>query len=131
MGKQAIALKIRLWLGTGLPACNKPTTPMPKSARFGARAAWCLPVLLCLGSLAGSLALTIQPPVSGPVALIFPPWWNAGRAMLAAAGAGAIVRFGAAPFIVVIIPGPGAPANTGAWLRLDPLHLGGCGPHHP
>jgi hypothetical protein len=93
--------------------------------------AWWLPVLLCLGSLAGSLALTMQPPASGPIALIFPPWWSAGRSMLAAAGAGAIVRFGAVPFIVIIIPDPDAPAtSTGAWLRLDPLHLGGCGSHH-
>lgn len=101
---------------------------MPRTERV----TWCLPILLGLGSLAGSLALTMQPPATGPVALIFPPWWSAARSMLAAAGAGAIIRFGSAPFIVVVIPNPGAPgtANTGAWLRLDPLHLGGCGIHH-
>jgi hypothetical protein len=114
---------------------------MPKAESFGARAAWCLPVLLALGSLAGALALAMQPPgagplgagppAAGPVALIFPPWWSAARSMLAAAGAGAIMRFGAMPFIVVIIPNPNTPgADSGAWLRLDPLHLGGCGLHH-
>jgi len=100
---------------------------MPKPERF----AWCLPVLLGFGSLAASLALTMQPPAAGPVALIFPPWWGAAKSMLAAAGAGTIVRFGTAPFIVIIIPDPGAPgAATGAWLSLDPLHLGGCGYHN-
>ncbi len=100
--------------------------------RNNERVARCLPALLGLGSLAASLALTMQPPASGPVALIFPPWWSAARSMLAAADAGAIIRFGSMPFIVVIIPDPNAPGanDTGAWLRLDPLHLGGCGSHH-
>jgi len=105
---------------------------MTKVQHSGKRAAWLLPAMLALGSLAGSIALTAQPPASGPVALIFPPWWNAARSALAASSAGAIIRFGAVPFIVVIMPNPNAQgaAGTGAWLRLDPLHLGGCGLHN-
>jgi hypothetical protein len=105
---------------------------MRKAERSGGRAAWLLPILLGLGSLAGSIALTAQPPAAGPVALIFPPWWNAARSALAASSAGAIIRFGAVPFIVVIMPnqGPQGEPSTGAWLRLDPLHLGGCGHHN-
>jgi len=101
-----------------------------RGTEIAARRAWCFPVLLALGSLAGALALTMQPPANGPVALIFPPWWSATKSMVAAAGAGAIIRFGSVPFIVVVIPVSGATMPSGAWLRLDPLHFGGCGLHH-
>ncbi|HEX3982429.1 MAG TPA: hypothetical protein VHX12_01925 [Acidisoma sp.] len=79
----------------------------------------------------GVLFLTLVPPVSGPVAFIFPPWWDASRAATAAATAGRLVRVGALPFIVVVLPDRQGPQGhwprTGAWLALDPTQLGGCG----
>ena len=49
--------------------------------------------------------------------------------MLAAAGGGSIVRFGGVRFIVVIMPYRSAQGvhHTGAWLRINPENLGGCG----
>jgi hypothetical protein len=90
-----------------------------------------LPGALCLLSLAAALALSLRPPASGPVALIFPPWWNAMRSVVSAAGAGSVVRLGAVPFIVVVQPDRGGPRGrmgpSQAWLVLDPQALGGCG----
>jgi hypothetical protein len=97
-----------------------------------------LPAVIALGSLPAAAWLQMRPapdpvtqgtPAQEPLALVFPPWWSAARAMLAAAPAGAIVRFGAWPGIVIIQPEPDAepPAATGAWAVLDPRQLGGCG----
>jgi hypothetical protein len=73
--------------------------------------------------------LQAQPaPGSAYLALVFPPWWGARQAFLAAAPAGAVIRFGLLPSIVIIAVAPGgeAPAATGAWAVLDPRALGGC-----
>lgn len=93
---------------------------------------WLLPVMLGLGSLTGALGLSMQPPASGLVALIFPPWWDATKSMLAATADGSVVRFGALPFIVVVAPdvSAGQIRHSGAWLVLNPL-FGGCGFQHP
>jgi hypothetical protein len=74
----------------------------------------------------------MQPPASGLVALIFPPWWDATKSMLAATADGSVVRFGALPFIVVVAPdvSAGQIRHSGAWLVLNPL-FGGCGFQHP
>lgn len=89
-----------------------------------------LPLILGVGSLAAALGVSLQPPRSGPVALLFPPWWSAPHAMRAAASAGSVVRFGAFPFIVVVAPDKGAfeqaLRQAGAWFILNPQVLGGC-----
>jgi len=103
------------------------------------RLAGLLPVALALGSLLAAAWLQLRPPASGlraqdPLALVFPPWWSGARSMLAAAPAGAIIRFGAWPNIIVILPTPGAamvPSATGAWAVLDARRLGGCSPVPP
>jgi hypothetical protein len=97
--------------------------------------AWSLPGVLCALSLVAALALSLQPPASGPVALLFPPWWSAMRSVVAAASIGSIIRLGAVPFIVVVQPdrsgSRGRIGRSEAWLVLDPQALGGCGllPH--
>jgi hypothetical protein len=87
-------------------------------------------MILCLASLTGALALSMQPPAAGPVALIFPPWWGGMRAVAAAARSGAVIRFGARPFIVIVLPDSraarGRLGQSGAWLVLDPAQVGGC-----
>ena len=91
--------------------------------------AWSLPVALGAFSLMAALVLSLQPRPSGPVALIFPPWWNAMRSVVAAAGVGSVVRLGAFPFIVVVQPDRSGErmGRSHAWLVLDPRALGGCG----
>jgi hypothetical protein len=97
--------------------------------RGGVRTAL-LALTLGAGSLIAALAVTMEPPAAGPVAVLFPPWWDAARSMQAAATAGVIVRFGALPFVVVIMPDGSTPTGVlraaGAWLILDPRGLGGC-----
>jgi hypothetical protein len=87
-------------------------------------------MILCFASLIGALALSMRPPAAGPVALIFPPWWGGTRAVVAAARFGAVIRFGAWPFIVIVLPdsraSKGRLGQSDAWLVLDPAQLGGC-----
>ncbi|WP_419757443.1 hypothetical protein [Acidisoma sp.] len=92
--------------------------------------AWSIPVALGSLSLMAALVLSLQPRPSGPVALLFPPWWGAMRSIAAAARVGSIVRLGAVPFIVVVQPDKSFRRHVGgslAWLVLDPQALGGCG----
>jgi hypothetical protein len=90
----------------------------------------CLPILLLLASMTASLALTLQPPATGPIAAIFPPWWGSSQSFRAAASAGAVVRFGALPFIVVIQQETDDTRRqlrqAGAWFSVDPVALGAC-----
>lgn len=98
-----------------------------KPANFLANAV--LPAALCAGSLAMTLLLSMAPPPDGPVAAVFPPWWGGARSLLAAAPVGPVVRFGALPFIVVVMPERrDLLRRAGAWLVLDPRALGGCAP---
>ena len=88
-----------------------------------------LPAAVCAGSLAAALLLSMAPSPEGPVAAVFPPWWDGARSLAAAAPAGAVVRFGALPFIVVVAPERRDLLHrAGAWLILDPRALGGCTP---
>ncbi len=86
---------------------------------------------LAVGSLLACLWVQARPiPGSAELALVFPPWWGARQAFLAASPAGEVVRFGLLPSIVIIavLPGGAAPGATGAWAVLDPRALGGCRP---
>jgi hypothetical protein len=79
---------------------------------------------------AGLLAALPSGPASGPVAAVFPPWWDAGRTFQAAAEGGPILRLGAARFVVLVAPlgasGRERLRRAGAWLLLSPLGLSGC-----
>jgi hypothetical protein len=109
---------------------DRATLP-PANCGASRLSAWLLPGAVCTLSLAAALALSLQPPVSGPVALLFPPWWTAMQSVVSAASVGAVVRLGAVPFIVVVRPDRAGPrgriARSRAWLVLDPRALGGCG----
>ncbi len=97
-------------------------------------APWLPAFCLAVGSLLACAWLEASPaPSSVAVALVFPPWWSAGQDYLAAAAAGRVIRFGLFQNIVVVAPLPGEEtlAATGAWVALDPGHLGGCAPTPP
>ncbi len=86
-----------------------------------------------LGPLGVALGSSLAPRPGGPVAAVFPPWWDGLRTMAAAGAAtstsGAVVRFGALPFIVVVLAEDRTQlAAHGAWLLLEPQAIGGCAP---
>jgi hypothetical protein len=80
----------------------------------------------------GLLAALMGGPASGPVAAVFPPWWDGMRSVNAAAEAGSVLRLGPLSFVVLMVPE--APYGrerlwaAGAWLLLNPRGLPGCGP---
>jgi hypothetical protein len=85
--------------------------------------------LIALLPLGVALMSMFAPPVEGPVAAVFPPWWDGRRTFVAAGAAGPVVRFGALPFIIVVAAGDRARLRAvGAWLLLDPRAVGGCSP---
>ena len=97
------------------------------------RSAWPTALLLLLASALGTAWLGLRPPatVGAPIAAVFPPWWEAGRAFAAAASAGgAIIRKGAWSNILVVTSGEGDLPHrlhdAGAWLLVNPTALGGC-----
>jgi hypothetical protein len=86
-------------------------------------------VVVALLPLGVALAVQFAPPVDGPVAAVFPPWWNARSAFVAAGDAGPVVRFGALPFIVIVAATDRVRLRAaGAWLLLDPRAVGLCAP---
>ena len=76
--------------------------------------------------------MDMEPAAAGPVAAVFPPWWGGTQAFRAAAQTGAVVRFGALPCIVIVLPaqvsGRAALWRAGAWAVLNPAAFGGCAP---
>jgi len=95
-----------------------------KAARIGST--------LALIAAAPSVMALSSAPQSGQAAVVFNPSLERRDVMLRLANSGAdLVRFGAAPGVVVIdLPeeGPAAMRSAGAWLVLDPVMLGGCAP---
>lgn len=108
-------------------------------------AAWLAATCFLACGLVATAPLALAPRPGGPVAALFPPWWDASRAFEATVLAQAVmVRAGAWPALVVAAdalsardgsPGAGvarAPAlgerlrAAGAWLILDPRSLVGC-----
>jgi hypothetical protein len=63
---------------------------------------WLPAVTLAFGGLFVAAAQGLAPGGSHRVAAIFPPWWSAKDCLVAAAGAGDILGFGALPFIVAV-----------------------------
>ena len=96
----------------------------------GRLATWAPCVALAVGSLLAAWASSFGPRPDGPIAALYPPWWSASQCLLAAAAGGMPVRFGAAGFVVVVLPDTPDAARllrrAGAWLLLDPRALGGC-----
>jgi hypothetical protein len=86
-------------------------------------------MLAALGPLGAALAATMAPPPSGPVAAVFPPWWDGRMAVTAAASAGAVVRQGAFASVVIVSATDRARLRShGALFLLDPGAFGGCSP---
>ena len=86
---------------------------------------WCPALALGLASLVAVPALTV--PAAGPVAAVFPPWWDAARTLGAAAAVAPVLGFGAVPFVVVLHPEGDARApllRAGALFLLDPAAVG-------
>lgn len=89
-----------------------------------------LPFLLCLGSASAALVLTTKVARVGPIAAIFPPWWQPERVFQAAGTAGRIIRLGQWRFVVVVnSEGSQTPERlraAGAVLLTDPGLAIGC-----
>src|SRR5271155_3866907 len=94
------------------------------------RLAACLSVLaVALPPPIVALWVLFAPPADGPVAAVFPPWWSDVHAIASASLAGAVMRLGAAPFVVIVAAGDRVSLRRhGAWLLLDPRAAGGCAP---
>jgi hypothetical protein len=93
---------------------------------------WLCPMALLLVSWIWVAALAMQPrPGDDVIAVVFPPWWTADRALSAAAAAGAaVVRAGAVSSILVVQPatrdGVMRLREAGAWFAIDPKAIGAC-----
>jgi hypothetical protein len=94
-------------------------------------------VIIAVAVLAVSVGTTVAVGLApgadetAPVAVLYPPWWSADRAFVAAGSAGgAVVREGAiSSLLVARSPEPGFRDRlraTGALLLLDPKALAGC-----
>lgn len=92
--------------------------------------------LLHAGTLVSALVIPFATIPSGPsgaaVAAIFPPWWSAREAVLAATHAGPTLAIGGARFVVVVrAPDRSARAKlraAGALILMNPLAAGLCAP---
>jgi hypothetical protein len=96
------------------------------------RPAWLGAAVLLIASWIAVAALSLQVRAGAEVvAVAFPPWWGAQRALLAAASANAaIVRMTAVPTLLVVRPdrddGLHRLSEAGAWLTLDPRAIAAC-----
>ncbi len=105
-----------------------------RSPTSGSNRGWPLPAALLAASLTGSLWLAapvLEP--DQPIAALFPPWWDPGRSLGAAAGAGGtLLSLGRLPGVVITrSPAPGFVErlrSAGAVLLFDPRSLGLCAP---
>ncbi len=96
------------------------------------RPAWLGAAALLMASWIAVATLSLKVRAgSDVVAVAFPPWWRAERALLAAAAANAsIVRMTAIPALLVVRPdrngGLGRLYEAGALLTMDPQAIAGC-----
>lgn len=83
-------------------------------------------------ALVATAAMLASPPsVDRGVAVIFSPWTPANEALSQSSAAGGrFVRFGAFPFIAVVVPDDDGYVDRvlrrGAWFALDPAALAAC-----
>ena len=98
---------------------------------------WAPAASLGLLSLVAAVILGAAPRQADAAAAIFPPWWDAPRALAAADRAGAVTGVGAQPFIIITATDPARPSGPalasalraqGAWLVVDPGLAGLCDP---
>ncbi|MHC2467103.1 hypothetical protein ACVIHD_006115 [Bradyrhizobium embrapense] len=104
--------------GEIIPARRRPAWPGAAALLI---ASWIAIVMLSLQVRAGAEV----------VAVAFPPWWRAERALVAAASANAsIVRMTAIPALLVVRPdrdgGLSRLYAAGALLTMDPQAIAGC-----
>ena len=96
------------------------------------RSAWLKAIALLLASFVAVAALSLQVRSGSEiVAVVFPPWWNAQQAMLAAGSADVeIVRTTAMPSLLVVRPGRtdgmARLRQAGAWFAIDPQAIAAC-----
>ena len=93
--------------------------------------AWGPPLAMVAATSIAILALSLMPPRHGPVALVFPPWWNNAQVAAGAARAGRLIRLGGLRFIMVVQPDGGGASpdrSGGAWMILSPRLFGACSP---
>jgi hypothetical protein len=94
--------------------------------------AWLNATALLIASFIAIAALSLQVrPGAEIVAVAFPPWWSAERALLAAASAeAAIVRMTAVPSLLVVRPdqhdGLARLRKAGVWPAVDPQAIAAC-----
>jgi hypothetical protein len=94
--------------------------------------AWLNAAALLAASFVAVAALSLQVrPGAEVVAVVFPPWWSARQAFLAAASANAaIVRVTAIPSILVVRPdqhdGLKRLRDAGVWFATDPQAISAC-----
>ena len=94
--------------------------------------AWLNAAVLLIASFIAVAALSLQVRSGAEiVAVAFPPWWSAERALLAAASAdAAIVRVTAVPSLLVVRPdqhdGLARLRKAGVWLAIDPQAIAAC-----
>jgi len=103
--------------------------PLPRSSWFDRLAV----AALAAASLVALAAIGFAPRAGAAVGVVYAPWTSAPDALARAVAAGArFVRFGAAPFIVVVMPEAAdyaAQARAGgALFTLDPQALAACLP---
>ena len=93
---------------------------------------WLNAAALLIASWIAIAALSLQARTGAEVvAVAFPPWWSAERALLAAASAdAAIVRMTAIPSLLVVRPdqhdGLARLRDAGVWLAIDPQAVAAC-----
>lgn len=96
------------------------------------RPAWLGAAALLMASWIAVAVLSLQVRAGTEVvAVAFPPWWRAERALMAAASANAsIVRMTAIPALLVVRPdrdgGLSRLHAAGAWLTMDPQAITAC-----
>ncbi|MCG9916107.1 MAG: hypothetical protein MH112_07095 [Phenylobacterium sp.] len=89
--------------------------------------------------MVAALVLGAAPRDASAAAAVFPPWWDAPRALAAADQAGAVTGVGAYPFVIITTLDPTRSAALsdgqtlaaalrarGAWLVVDPGLAGPC-----
>jgi hypothetical protein len=71
-------------------------------SRLRSLAAWTPAVFVFAGSLVAAAMVSARPTDAVRLAAIYPPWWSAERALVAASAVGPIAGSGRLPFIVAV-----------------------------
>ncbi len=89
-----------------------------------------IPICLVFISMLGVGSIAAPGHAGGPVAAVFPPWWDLTQSVSTASRFGTVIAVGAIPSIVVMQPEPGADVSglhgAGAWGIMAPEFVLGC-----